>query len=127
MNTILQIVLLVLIFSNSTFLMLGKNIFSFKIFKLSWIIAIIDILLICFFFKFKESMILYIVFTLIIVIFSLGLNNAVDRNNSNNLENNFLKHDNRKRFAIFFVYFLLFFLFILTIGVVKNLLFDSPM
>lgn len=121
MNTILQIILLIIIFSNSMFLMLGKNILSFKIFKLSWIIALIDILIIFFFFKLKQSIILYIIFISIIVMFTLGLRNFV--NNSNTLESN----DNRKRFVNFLGYFLLFFLIMLTIGVMKNLLFDSPL
>jgi hypothetical protein len=105
------------------FLMLEKNILSFKIFKLSWIIALIDILVILFFFKLKQSIILYIIFTSIIVLFTLGLKSFVSSYNSNTLENN----DNRKRFVNFFGYFLLFFLIMLTIGVMKNLLFDSPL
>ncbi|MDQ0068189.1 FlaA1/EpsC-like NDP-sugar epimerase [Chryseobacterium lathyri] len=123
MNTILQIILLIILFSNAVFLMLEKNILAFKIFKLSWIIALIDILIILFFFELRHSIILYIIFISIIVIFSLGLKGLVNNYNSNTLENN----DSRKRFANFFVYFLLFFSIMLTIGVMKNLLFDSPL
>lgn len=123
MNTILQIILLIIIFSNSIFLMLEKNISSFKILKLSWIIALINILVILFFFELKQSIILYITFTSIIVVFTLGLRSFVNSYNTNTLEN----HDNRKRFVNFFTYFLLFFLLMLTIGVMKNLLFDSPL
>ncbi len=123
MNIILQIILLIIIFSNSMFLMLGKNILSFKIFKLSWVIALLDISVILLFFELKQSIILYVIFTSIIVVFALGLKNSVNSNNSNILENN----DNKKRFINFFVYFLLFFFIMLTIGVVKNLLFDSPL
>lgn len=123
MNTILQILLLIIIFSNSIFLMLGKSILSLKIFKLSWIIALIDILLILFFFELKQSIILYITFTSIIVVFTLGLRSFINNYDTNTLGN----HDNRKRFVNFFAYFLLFFLIMLTIGVMKNLLFDSPL
>lgn len=126
MNTILHIILLIIIFSNSVFLMLGKDILSSKFLKITWIIALIDILLIYFFFSLTESIILYIVFTSIIVVFTGGLTTVVKGYNSHNLANNF-KNDNRKRFANFFVYFLLFFLIMLTIGVMKNLLFDSPL
>jgi hypothetical protein len=122
MNTILQIILLTIIFSNSIFLML-ENISSFKIFKLSWIIALIDILVILVFFELKQSMILYITFTSIIVVFTLGLRSFVNSYSTNTLQN----HDNRKRLVNFFAYFLLFFLVMLTIGVMKNLLFDSPL
>ncbi|HBV14803.1 hypothetical protein [Chryseobacterium carnipullorum] len=125
MNTILQLILLIIIFSNSIFIILGKNILPSKIFKLSWIIAIIDVLVIFFFFKLNESIILYMVFTLIIVTSSLGFKSFVNGNISNSLENKY-RDDNRKRFVNFFVYFLLFFLIMLTIGVVKNLLFDLP-
>lgn len=106
--------------------MLGKNILRSKIFKISWAIALIDILLIYFCFSLTESIILYVVFTSIIVVFSMGLRTVVKEYSSNNFANNF-KNDNRKRFANFFVYFLLFFLIMLTIGVMKNLLFDSPL
>ncbi|WP_131797519.1 hypothetical protein [Chryseobacterium cucumeris] len=123
MNTILQIILLTVIFSNSIFLMLGKNISSFKIFKLSWIIALIDILVILFFFELKQSIILYITFTSIIVVFTLGLRSFVNSYSTNTLQN----HDNKKRLVNFFAYFLLFFLVMLTIGVMKNLLFDTPL
>ncbi|MFZ4930166.1 hypothetical protein [Chryseobacterium sp. Mn2064] len=123
MNTTLQIILLIIIFSNSVFLVLGKNISPFKILKLSWIIALLDILAILFFFKLKQSIILYITFTSIIVVFTLGLRSFVNNYSTNTLEN----HDNRKRFVNFFAYFLLFFLIMLTIGVMKNLLFDSPL
>ncbi len=126
MNTILHIILLIIIFSNSVFLMLGKDILSSKFLKITWIIALIDILLIYFFFSLTESIILYIVFTSIIVVFTGGLRTVVKEYSSTNLANNF-KNDNRKRFANFFVYFLLFFLIMLTIGVMKNLLFDSPL
>lgn len=126
MNTILHITVLTIIFSNSIFLMLGKNILRSKIFKISWAIALIDILLIYFCFSLTESIILYVVFTSIIVVFSMGLRTVVKEYSSTNLANNF-KNDNRKRFANFFVYFLLFFLIMLTIGVMKNLLFDSPL
>lgn len=125
MNTILHIALLTIIFSNSIFLMLGKNILRSKILKISWAIALIDILLIYFYFSLTKSIILYIVFTSIIVVFSMGLRTVVKEYSSTNLANNFKNH-NRKRFANFFVYFLLFFLIMLTIGVMKNLLFDSP-
>lgn len=118
MNTIL----LLIIFSNSTFVMLGKNILSSKMLKLSWIIGLIDILVIYFFFKFDESIILYVVFTLMIVISSLAFKTFV---NNNSLENKY-RDDNRRRFVNFFVYFLLFFLIMLTIGVTKHLLFDPP-
>jgi hypothetical protein len=107
------------------FLMLGKNIWSFKIFKLSWIIALIDILVILFFFKLRQSIVLYIIFTSIIVLFTLGLKSFVSSYNSNTLGNN--NNNNRKRFVNFFGYFLLFFLIMLTIGVMKNILFDSPL
>ncbi len=123
MNTILQIILLIIIFSNSLFLMLGKNILSLKIFKLSWIIALIDILVILFFFNLKQSIILYIIFTSIIVVFTLGLRNFVNGYNTNTLGNN----NNRKYFINFFAYFLLFFLIMLTAGVIKSLLFDSSL
>lgn len=123
MNTILQIILLIIIFSNSIFLMLEKNISSFKIFKLSWIIALIDILVILFFFELKQSIILYITFTSIIVVFTLGLRSFVNSYNTNTLQN----HYNKKRLVNFFAYFLLFFLVMLTIGVMKNLLFDTPL
>ncbi|KMQ62450.1 hypothetical protein ACM40_09185 [Chryseobacterium sp. BLS98] len=123
MNTILQIILLIIIFSNSLFLMLGKNILSLKIFKLSWIIALIDILVILFFFNLKQSIILYIIFTSIIVVFTLGLRNFVNGYNTNTLGNN----NNRKPFVNFFTYFLLFFLMMLTTGVIKSLLFDSSL
>jgi hypothetical protein len=127
MNTILQIILLIIIFSNSLFLMLGKNILSLKIFKLSWIIALIDILVILFFFNLKQSIVLYIIFTSIIVVFTLGLRNFVNGYNTNTLGNN----NNRKPFVIFFTYFLLFFLLfflmMLTTGVIKSLLFDSSL
>jgi len=122
MDIILQIILLIIIFSNSLSLMLGKNLFSFKIFKLSWIIALIDILLILFFFSLRQPIILYIIFTSIIVIFTLGLRNLVNSYNANTLGNN-----NRKQFVNFFTYFLLFFLIMLTTGVMKSLLFDSPL
>lgn len=122
MDIILQIILLIIIFSNSLSLMLGKNLFSFKIFKLSWIIALIDILLILFFFSLRQPIILYIIFTSIIVIFTLGLRNLVNSYNANALGNN-----NRKQFVNFFTYFLLFFLIMLTLGVMKSLLFDSPL
>ncbi len=123
MNTILQVILLIIIFLNSIFIMLGKNILSFKILKLSWIIAVIDLLVILFFFELRQSIILYITFTSIIVVFTFGLRSFVDNYNTNTLGN----HDNRKRFVNIFVYFLLFFLVMLTIGVMKNLLFDSPL
>ncbi|KFF22390.1 hypothetical protein IW22_04200 [Chryseobacterium sp. JM1] len=113
MNAALQVVLLIIIFSNSIYVMLGKNIFPSKIFKLSWIIALVDILVIFFFFKLNESIISYIVFTVIIVISGLGFKT-------------FVKGDNRQRLINFFVYFLLLLLTILTVGVIKNLLFDSP-
>lgn len=103
--------------------MLGKDIKSFTAFKLSWIIALIDILVILFFFELKQSIILYITFTSIIVVFTLGLRSFVNNYNTSTLRN----HDNRKRFVNFFAYFLLFFLVMLTIGVMKNLLFDSPL
>lgn len=122
MDIILQIILLIIIFSNSLSLMLGKNLFSFKIFKLSWIIALIDILLILFFFSLRQPIILYIIFTSIIVIFTLGLRNLVNSYNVNTPGNN-----NRKQFVNFFTYFLLFFLIMLTTGVMKSLLFDSPL
>jgi len=102
--------------------MLGKNILRSKILKISWAIALIDILLIYFYFSLTESIILYIVFTSIIVVFSMGLRTVVKEYSSTNLANNFKNH-NRKRFANF----LLFFLIMLTIGVMKNLLFDSPL
>lgn len=123
MNTILQVLLLIIIFSNSIFLMLGKNILSFKIFKLSWIIALIDILLILFFFELKQSIILYITFTSIIIVFTSGLRGFVNNYDTNTLRN----HDNKKRLVNFFAYFLLFFLVMLTIGLMKNLLFDIPL
>lgn len=123
MSTILQVLLLIIIFSNSIFLMLGKNILSFKIFRLSWIIALIDILLILFFFELKQSIILYITFTSIIVVFTSGLRGFVNNYDTNTLRN----HDNKKRLVNFFAYFLLFFLVMLTIGVIKNLLFDIPL
>ncbi|REC45143.1 hypothetical protein [Chryseobacterium sp. 5_R23647] len=112
--------------------MLGKDILSSKFLKITWIIAVIDILLIYFFFSLTESIILYIVFTSIIVVFTEGLTTVVKGYNSYNLANNFNNNNNnnnnnRKRFANFFVYFLLFFLIMLTIGVMKNLLFDSPL
>jgi len=103
--------------------MLGKNILSLKIFKLSWIIALIDILVILFFFNLKQSIILYIIFTSIIVVFTLGLRNFVNGYNTNTLGNN----NNRKYFINFFAYFLLFFLIMLTAGVIKSLLFDSSL
>lgn len=126
MNTILHVILLTIIFSNSIFLMLGKNILGSKILKITWAIALIDILLIYFCFSFTESIILYIVFASIIVVFSMGLATKVKEYTLSNMANNF-KNDNRKRFANFFVYFLLFFLIMLTIGVMKNLLFDTPL
>ncbi len=103
--------------------MLGKNRLSFKILKLSWIIAVIDLLVILFFFELRQSIILYITFTSIIVVFTFGLRSFVDSYNTNTLGN----HDNRRRFVNIFVYFLLFFLVMLTIGVMKNLLFKSPL
>lgn len=106
--------------------MLGKNILGSKILKITWAIALIDILLIYFCFSFTESIILYIVFASIIVVFSMGLATKVKEYTLSNMANNF-KNDNRKRFANFFVYFLLFFLIMLTIGVMKNLLFDTPL
>ncbi|SHG29754.1 hypothetical protein [Chryseobacterium sp. OV279] len=112
MNTALQVILLIIIFSNSIFVMLEKNIFPSKIFKLNWVIALVDILVIFFFFKLNESIIPYIVFTVIIVISGLGFKT-------------FVKGDNRQRLINFFVYFLLLLLTILTVGVIKNLLFDS--
>ena len=126
MDKILQVVLLLIILLNSTYLMLGKNILSIKIFKLSWIIALIDVLLMFVFFDFKESMILYSMFTLIILMFSLGLRSIVIGNDSNKLDGNFLNNSKKKGFAKFFVYFLLLFLVLLSIGVLKNILFDSP-
>jgi len=123
MNTILEVILLLIIFLNSVFLMLGKNILSFNIFKISWAIAILDILAILIFFELKQSMILYIIFTSIIVVFTIGFKNLVGNNSSDPMKNN----DNKKRLANFFSYFLLFFLLLLTLGVMKNLLFDIPM
>lgn len=123
MNTILQIILLIIIFSNSIFLLLGKDIKSFTIFKLSWIIGLIDILVILFFFELKQPLILYITFTSMIVAFILGMRSFINNYNTNSLES----HNNRKRFVNFFAYFLLFFLVILTMGVMKGLLFDTPL
>lgn len=123
MNTILQIILLIIIFSNSIFLLLGKDIKSFTIFKLSWIIGLIDILVILFFFELKQPLILYITFTSMIVAFILGMRSFINNYNTNSLES----HNNKKRFVNFFAYFLLFFLVILTIGMMKGLLFDSPL
>ncbi|AYZ11879.1 hypothetical protein EGY05_08055 [Chryseobacterium arthrosphaerae] len=123
MNTALQTILLIIILLNSIFIMLGKNRLSFKILKLSWIIAVIDLLVILFFFELRQSIILYITFTSIIVVFTFGLRSFVDSYNTNTLGN----HDNRRRFVNIFVYFLLFFLVMLTIGVMKNLLFNSPL
>lgn len=125
METTLQILLLIIIFSNSIFVILGKNILSSKIFQVSWIIALIDILVIYFFFNLNESLILYLVFTVIIVVSSLGFKSFITSSISNNLENR-NRDNNRKLFVNFFVYFLLFFLIMLTIGVTKNLLFDTP-
>lgn len=123
MNTILQILLIIIIFSNSIFVMLGKNIIPSKIFQVSWIIALIDILLIYFLFKLDNSVVLYFVFTTIIIISSLGFKTFVN-NNSNSLENR-NRDINRKKFVNFFVYFMLLFLIMLTIGVMKHLLFDN--
>lgn len=122
MNSILHVILVLIIFSNSIFVMLGNNMPSSKIFKSSWIIGLIDVLLIYFFFKFNEAITLYILFTSMIVISSLVFKSFVK---SSSLENNY-RDDNRRRFVNFFVYFLLLFLIILTISVVKHLLFDSP-
>ncbi|WP_160136248.1 hypothetical protein [Chryseobacterium sp. c4a] len=123
MNTILQIILLIIIFSNAIFLLLGKDIKSLKIFKLSWIIGLIDVLVILFFFELKQPIILYITFTSMIVAFILGMRSFINNYNTNSLES----QDNKKRLVNFFAYFLLFFLVILTIGVMKGLLFDSPL
>nr|WP_314499227.1 hypothetical protein [uncultured Chryseobacterium sp.] len=126
MNTILQVLLLIIIFLNSIFAMLEKKILPSKILKLTWVIALIDIIVIYFFFELKESMILYMTFTLFIIIFSLGFKTFANGAILNSLENKY-RNDNKKRFINFFIYFLLTFLSILTIGVMKNLLFDSPM
>ena len=123
MNTALHVVLLIIIFSNSVLLMMGKSISSFKMFKLSWIIALIDILVILFFFELKQSVILYFTCTSIIVTFTIGFRNLATNYNKNSLSIN----DYKKRFANFFAYFLLFFLMMFTVGVMKNLLFDSPL
>ena len=77
------------------------------------------------FFNLNESLILYLVFTVIIVVSSLGFKSFITSSISNNLENR-NRDNNRKLFVNFFVYFLLFFLIMLTIGVTKNLLFDTP-
>lgn len=123
MNTILQILLLIIIFLNSIFLILRKDILSLKIFRISWIVALIDILLILFFFKLNQSIILYIIFTSITVLFILGLRSFVNNYSANTLKN----HDIRKRFVNFIAYFLLLFLTILTVGVMKSILLGSPL
>ncbi len=123
MNIALQIILLVIIFSTSVSLMLGKNIGSSKRFRISWGVALIDLLVILVFFELKQSILLYITFTTVIVIFTLGLRNLVNNYNKNSLSPN----DFRQRFANFFAYFLLFFLMMLTVGVLKNIVYDSPL
>lgn len=126
MIKILQTLLLIIIFSNSASLMLGKNILHSKINRISLIVAAVDLLIIYFFSIIKESIIIYLSFSFMIVLFSLGLRYAINGSNSFNLEKNYLKNK-KMGFMNIFVYLLLFFLIMLTIGVMKNILFDSKL
>lgn len=126
MDKILEIILVTIIFANVFLVIIGKDIRRVKPFRFSWFLGGV-ILLVLFFLKIKDSLIEYIIISILVLLFSIGIKFSI-------LGTVFLQKnktlDNKQTYVKCLitntlVYILLLFLILLTLNIIKNILFNS--